>query len=84
MGKYCDRDRIDQEDSEGVTLPVENDDSNAHVVSSSNGIISSAGLFVRGGCVSQDDHGELELDSKTWYRFVKNTALRSASIEGMD
>ena len=67
-----------------LMLPLETDDSNRHTFEDfgNNYRISSKGFFAKGFVLSHDQHADLK--GKGWYTFVKNTALRSVSVEGVD
>lgn len=70
-----------------ICLPIDHPDSNAHTWSSvyDYRISGSGVLFVRGGRLSHSDHSDLILpDSAGWYRFVRNTARKSVSVQGVD
>ena len=75
-----------------LKLPIETDDSNHHVFEGvgrgvlGDGVgdyrITSKGFFAKGFGLFHDQHATLR--GKGWYTFVKNTALRSVSVEGVD
>ena len=65
-------------------LPCDDKESKTHSVSSDDGRISAAGIFVCGGTLSHEEHEDLDIPKKKWMTFVKNTAVRSVSREGVD
>ncbi len=67
----------------GIVLPREKG-GHAHSLTSDDGRITAAGVFVKGGCLYHEEHEELNLSEKRWMTFVKNTAVRSVSMEGVD
>lgn len=76
---------VDNEDNWAdlsVALPVEGPDSSLHVVNGDNVYITKNGIEALNPLISHRDHRDLEL--KGWYRFHRNTAIRSFSEEGVD
>jgi hypothetical protein len=67
-----------------IYLPIEDDDSNHHSIFTSDGRVGKDGVFYA-FCptVCHDEHEEL-CPGDGWYRFVRNTAVRSFSEEGVD
>ena len=64
-----------------IDLPLETPESNIHEISGDIRI-TCKGLFVRNFEMDHSQHATLH--GKGWYTFVKNTALRSVSVEGVD
>ncbi len=74
---------FDHSGDSGIVLPRESG-GNAHSLTSQDGRITAAGVFVKGGCLYHEEHDNLCLPEKQWTTFVKNTAVRSVSREGVD
>lgn len=71
---------------ECVTMPLDHPDANTHTLTGSGEILfAPSGMFVRGGrTLEHDEHYALVLPKDKWYTFVKNTAVRSVSVDGVD
>ena len=67
----------------GVDLPLDTPGSNVHEISGDIRI-TCKGLFVRNFEMDHSQHATLVGADGVWYTFVKNTALRSVSVEGVD
>lgn len=73
-------------EDESPFLPIEDDEeSNPHYIYSDDGRVSKKGeLFVKGvTTLGHEEHSDLILVGG-WWTFIKNTAVRSVSQEGVD
>lgn len=68
------------EDIECVSLPYEG---NAHTINCSKLTIKDGIVYAFHGYMSHDQHPDISFDGK-WVKFLKNTAVRSVSAEGVD
>jgi len=68
---------------EGLCLPVEDADSNKHVIVGEGRVGPDGRIFM--APKSNLDHNEhMTLRATGWVYFVRNTAVRSVSVEGVD
>lgn len=69
-----------------VDLPKETTDSNDHTICGYSEIcITPQGqVYAKGGTLEHDQHRSLNWKSDQWVTFLKNTAKRSFSVEGVD
>ncbi len=68
----------------GFHLPVEKG-GNLHVVAAQTMAIDDKGyIYLRRFNVEHDEHATLSSGNDKWYRVLKNTAVRSVSVEGVD
>ena len=67
-----------------IVLPRE-DDGKRHVVSSSDGRVAKDGsVYALAPTMRHDDHRSIAGEHNQWYTFMRNTAKRSYSVEGVD
>ncbi len=70
-------------DTPNVALPVDNVDSNRHILYTTNGRIMGSGqIYAHNPSLTHNEHAELSLVG--WYTFYRNTAVRSVSVQGVD
>ena len=67
-----------------VALPITDPDSNRHCISSEDGRIAEDGIFAKAPMMTHEQHEEVCGNRGQWYTFVRNTAVRSVSIGGVD
>jgi len=68
---------------DGVHLPLDDIDSNRHIIETSDGRVGKDGrLYLYDPLVSHDEHETVNFDG--WCYVVKNTAVRSYSESGVD
>lgn len=65
-----------------ICLPIDDPDSNVHILRAKLIGIKDKVIYIQNGNISHDQHETLILDK--YHYFVKNTALRSVSQEGVD
>lgn len=67
-----------------MILPREGKESNKHEIKDSEIRVGSDGkIYARGGSIEHDEHPEINLGAG-WVTFLKNTAVRSVSVKGVD
>jgi hypothetical protein len=67
-----------------IYLPIEDEDSNHHCVYTGDGRVGKDGVFyAQAPTLTHEEHDDLT-PGNGWYRFVRNTAVRSFSEEGVD
>jgi hypothetical protein len=68
----------------GLALPIDNPDASLHLVAGTDVFVTKEGIPAHNPYVhhSDDEHADMEL--RGWYRFVRNTAIRSFSEQGVD
>lgn len=68
-----------------LCLPVESDDSNAHILRGNYRIAKDGSVYATDFSVehSNADHNDLS-PGDGWFKLVRNTARRSVSVEGVD
>lgn len=72
---------------DAVILPKDHPNSNDHYVGSCDGEavrVSPEGVFVISGILEHVEHPEVILPKDKWFTFIRNTAIRSVSQEGVD
>lgn len=69
-----------------ISLPKETPDSNDHTLDNyiQVCITLDGQIYVKGGSLRHDEHNTVEWGKDQWVTFVKNTAKRSFSTEGVD
>lgn len=68
----------------GITLPLDDPNSNCHIVFADDGRISKKGdIYAFEPRIEHPEHDILTMP-RGWYTFVKNTAIRNISQEGVD
>jgi hypothetical protein len=67
----------------GIVLPRE-EDGNEHTIHADEVVVTKDGVFARGGYLGHDEHREVHFSGDDWVTFLKSTAVRSVSIEGVD
>jgi hypothetical protein len=66
-----------------LILPQDTRDSNPHKINAKEIIISKKGeIYAFNGCLTHPEHSRINFAG--WVKFVKNTAIRSVSAEGVD
>lgn len=71
-------------DGEGEAyLPLDDENSNKHLIYCSEGRVGKDGyVYLKNGTLEHDEHASVSLDG--WCYVVKNTAVRSFSVGGVD
>lgn len=69
---------------ENLCLQVDDPDSARHILSATKIIVAQGKVFAQDPLLSHSREEHEQLDLKGWYTFVKNTAIRSFSEEGVD
>lgn len=70
---------------DGLTLPVESKDSNRHYIRTNDGRVDKNGvLYAYNPCLSHSKGQHADVDAPGWRIFVRNTAVRSFSVDGVD
>lgn len=85
FGKYTNN--ADEDYSSRICLPVESDDSNAHILDGEIRINKNGEIFVKNFELYHIDHKTLYSPAekkKQWYKIVRNNAVRSVSVQGVD
>ncbi|MHA2279607.1 MAG: hypothetical protein ACXAC5_01765 [Promethearchaeota archaeon] len=75
------------EHDDTITLPKEMPDSNSHYIFCNRGgevRISADGVFACQVSLRHDEHRTITLPQGKWHTFIKSTAVRSVSQEGVD
>jgi hypothetical protein len=76
---------ITNPDPESVYLPRESVDANMHWFEDGEIRVAKNGVvYIRGCELHHNEHAMIELKRNSWYRFYKNTAVRSFSQRGVD
>lgn len=65
-----------------ICLPVEDKDSNFHMVINGTFRIYNGNLYANDVRLYHNEHADVEVDG--WVTFVRNTAVRSVSVDGVD
>lgn len=70
---------------EQIILPVDNPEANRHTIYSEDVRVSKEGIIFAQDVRVEHSAGEhVELEAKGWVKFLRNTALRSFSVAGVD
>lgn len=72
-------------ESNNLVLPIDHEDANWHELITYQFRISKNGtIYTRGFILRHSGHANIERDQDSWYKIVRNTAVRSVSVQGVD
>lgn len=75
--------QFDDEYGDNTFLPLETEDSNRHFIRTNDGRVSKDGVtYALHPKLTHDEHSQIS--GEGWFKFVKNTAVRAFSQEGVD
>lgn len=66
-----------------IVLPIDDPDANEHSYRGEYRVSRDGTIFVNSGSLIHDQHEELDVPNE-WHKFLRNTAVRSVSIQGVD
>jgi len=67
---------------QSIGLPIDDPDSNIHEVIAERYVFNKNELYALNGSLNHDEHNDITW--KGWATFMKNTAVRSVSVDGVD
>lgn len=65
-----------------IGLPIDDPDSNIHKVIADEILIKNNKIYALNGCLSHEEHAQVTWEG--WATFIKNRAVRSVSVQGVD
>lgn len=76
---------VEHDHGASLTLPVESQEANRHTVEIHGEVrVTREGIFANNFTLKHEQHAYLRVMDNKWYRFLRNTAIRSFSEAGVD